>query len=190
MNSIFPNTGWFKQFFARSEKLLCCIGYAAKVINVFLKSKHCNKRFYWTDFSSLGVLGRSRAPFTVDFLVNVWKRRAVGFLIFRVCRKGKGEEWWRGCAGAVSLGGKWSVCREACPLAAGKRGISPFDRSAGERKVWHVLVSTWELEVPLYRLFGESLLVLMKSGRVCAKNGGLFGKSRVLFSATARVFER
>ena len=101
MNSIFPNTGWFKQFFARSEKLLCCIGYAAKVINVFLKSKHCNKRFYWTDFSSLGVLGRSRAPFTVDFLVNVWKRRAVGFLIFRVCRKGKGEEWRRVCLRGV-----------------------------------------------------------------------------------------
>ena len=90
MNSIFSNTGWFKQFFARSEKLLCCIGYAAKVINVFLKSKHCNKRFYWTDFSSLGVSGRSRAPFRVDFSVNVWKRRAAGFLIFRVCRKGKG----------------------------------------------------------------------------------------------------
>ena len=190
MNSIFFQTGWFKQFFARSEKLLCCIGYAAKVINVFLKSKHCNTRFYWTDFSSLGVSWRSRAPFTVDFSVNVWKRRAAGFLIFRVFRKGEGEEWWRGCACAVSLGAKWSVCREACPLAAGKRGISPFDRSAGERKVWHVLVSAWELEVPLYRLFGESLLVLMKSGRVCAKNGGLFGKSRALFSATAHVFAR
>jgi hypothetical protein len=29
----------------------------------------------------------------VDFSVNVWMRRAAGFLIFRVCRKGKGEEW-------------------------------------------------------------------------------------------------
>jgi hypothetical protein len=91
---------------------------------------------------------------------------------------------------AVSFGGKWLVCREACPLAAGKLRNSPFDRSAGERKVCHVLVSAWELEVPLYRLFLGALFVLMKSGRVCAKNGGLFGKSRALFSATARVFER
>lgn len=91
---------------------------------------------------------------------------------------------------AVSFGGKWLVCREACPLAAGKLRISPFDRSAGERKVWHVLVSAWELEVPLYRLFWGVLLVLMKSGRVCVKNGGLFDKSRALFSATAHVFAR
>ena len=67
MNSIFFQTGLFKQFFARSEKLLCCIGYAAKVINVFLKSKHCNKGFYWTDFSSLGVLGEVRRHLGLTF---------------------------------------------------------------------------------------------------------------------------
>lgn len=122
------------------------------------------------------VFERSRAPFCVDFSVNVWKRRAAGLLIFL------------GFVGRER--GKCAACHEVCPLGGGKRRISHFDRSAGERKVWHAFVSAWGLEVPLYRLFFCALLVLMKSGRVCAKTGGLFGESCALFSATARVFER
>lgn len=107
----------------------------------------------------------------------MWKRRAVGLLIFGGSEKRKGEDGRSVCVCAVSFGEKCPDCHDACALGGGKRGISHYDRSADERKLGHVFVSAWGLEVPLYCLFFCALLVLMKSGRVCAKTGDFSAKA-------------